>query len=661
MGLKELVQKSIHDKHLKIYNQELERQSDSYQAYIDVVEKEDMKKCITVRDAAALSESVTVLQFNELGDDPSVLDGSCPFILFINGDGLLPEKLCRIIENKFDDDPELNVIYFDEDELDKDSGRRMNPWFKASWSPDSFFSSFYFGNIVAVRKSAIDELDYIGSNIGLENLYSVVLNICLRYEPAHIDMVMFHRYIKENENLESYTGGEAIFDDIKLFAYRKLGVNVKFVEDKYGFSHAAIDAGKPKISIIIPTKDHPEILRRCLISIRDISSYKNYEIVVVDNGSELDSRLLYERMANEFNYKYIYKEMPFNFSKMCNMGASESTGSLLLFLNDDTELKTANALEIMAGQLALSHVGAVGAKLYYPSGDLIQHVGITNMTEGPSHKLLAESDSNSIYHGVNRFDRDVIGVTAACLMVTREKYDMVSGFPEKLSVAYNDVYFCFALYMKGCYNVIRNDVIFIHHESLSRGDDHKDSAKMERLKNERITLFKDFPMLYGNDPFYSLSLTGAGNEYECILPFENRNIRPVNDLQLVKFPDIAINETLIINVDRAENEPISKDEKCVIVDLHAHVRGLDSCDYEYSLLLKNGEMTFNVPVIRRIRPDVIKTFPDEIHVELSGFVARIPVRFLEAGSYEIYMMAKSIFSRQILLNKASVTLDLMKE
>lgn len=664
MGLKSFIQNSMHEKQVKKYELEVERQSDAYQAFIDVQEKEGLKKCISLRDADATFGAVRVADYSEFTGDFQVLEGSCSYILFLNGEGTVPEKLGRLIQNTFEDDPELNVIYFDEDIIDKESGKRSNPWFKPEFALDSLLNSFYFGNIVAVRKAAIDKelLETIeGSDNGLVNVYNVVLDMCIKKEARHVDSVCFHRFAENDcqsdmNNDSYYLGAGSEFDSLKIRAYEKMGHNAKFSQDEYGVSHGRIAIANKKVLIVIPSKDHPDVLERCVKSIKNArekaESKISSRIVVVDNGSNDENKAKYEELSQIYGYKYIYESMDFNFSVMCNKGAESEESDYILFLNDDTEVITPEWLDIMAGQASLSHVGAVGAKLLYPDGNTIQHVGVTNMTEGPAHKLLGYDDGICEYHGANRVNQNVLAVTAACLMVSREKYIQAEKMPEQLKVAYNDVFFCFSLYMKGYFNVIRNDVKLLHYESLSRGDDHADIEKLNRLKSERNELYKYFTGLYGYDPFYSKWLTGASEKYECVLPFENRNIRPVSVIDEISFPKEPVNETLIINIDRAELEPLYNSVPCVLLDLHSHVRGLDNADYSFRLILKTGDRAFEVPVIRRFRPDVIKVLYNEIHVELSGFVARIPFDVIMPGEYEIWMEAKSQISRQVLLNKA---------
>lgn len=658
MGLKSYIQNKMHMKALKLYELELSRQQDAYQAFINVQENSSLHEVISLSDASVINDRVQIFQFQDFVIDFEFRK-SYDYLICINGDGLIPKCLIKLVETLFDDDPSLNVIYFDEDEIDKNTKKRFNPWFKSEYSLDTILNSLYFGNIVAFRRKTLEQSEFLTDSNPFVNIYKYILSevVNCNSDPLHIPNVMFHRYFEKDleDNTMAYTGAEPIFDHIKASAYEKLGVKASFSQDKYGISHARIENHNEKVLIVIPSKDHPDILDRCVNSIVTLSSYKNYKIVVVDNGSTEENKQLYKLMSEKYGFNYIYSLMEFNFSKMCNLGVNSEESDFILLLNDDTEVVTEDWIELLLGAALLKHVGAVGAKLYYPDGETIQHVGITNMTEGPSHKLQRHNDKTSYYHGVNRFDRGVIGVTAACLMVAREKYDLVGGFNESLKVAYNDVYFCFALYSKLLSCVIRNDVVLLHHESLSRGDDHANVEKLKRLKNERIKLYSGFPALYGNDPYYSPYLTGASEEYECVLPFENRNIRPINSIESMPLPMNALNETLIISVDRAEEEILWNDEPCVLIDLHCHVRGLDNADYAFSLYIEKDGQVFMVPVIRRFRPDVIKVLYNENHVELSGFVARIPKRLLRAGDYNIWIMAKSLVSRQILLNKAECT------
>ena len=199
--------------------------------------------------------------------------------------------------------------------------------------------------------------------------------------------------------------------------------------------------------------------------------------------------------------------MDFNFSRMCNLGVKNSSGDILLFLNDDIEVLDGQWLENMVGHAQVPYTGAVGAKLLYPDRDSIQHIGIINIKLGPVHLFARYTDKSTYYFNRNRIEYNYLAVTAACLTIERRKFDEVGGFDEGLAVAYNDVDFCFKLFEAGYYNVIRNDAVLIHYESISRGDDRDSDEKYARLMKEQQVLYEKHPRFDRIDPFYNINLT----------------------------------------------------------------------------------------------------------------------------------------------------------
>ena len=148
------------------------------------------------------------------------------------------------------------------------------------------------------------------------------------------------------------------------------------------------------VSIVIPSKDHPETLERCLRSLREETELETIqmEVIVVDNGSNTANRLRLEKMAKLYDVHYIYQPMEFNFSRMCNLGAEKARGNFVLLLNDDIEIMQSNWLEELVKHARMPYAGAVGAKLLYPGTTKIQHAGITNIRLGPTHKLLLRTE-----------------------------------------------------------------------------------------------------------------------------------------------------------------------------------------------------------------------------------------------------------------------------
>jgi len=667
VSLKQIFQEKLHNVYEERYKKELEVQTDAYRYYIRRAESPEMQKMMKMPKEPVFDGNVLLFPMekmaSEAGNWQEEYFAKAEYVLFASSAGYLSESAVQKTTEFFERHPKEDIFYANEDRVGTD-GQRSHPWFKPQWSPDTLFAFFYFGNIFAVRAEALAKYRFRENSDALEVIYAMVLSLTREKPAALLDEILYHRECSDMESDAAWesecVGCTPFYDEIKLQESEERGWKIR-MEHREGISHPAYVSSGRKVSILIPSKDHPEVLKRCVESIRTLTAYPDYEIIVVDNGSCEEAKKEYLQLGRKFSYSYLYSPMEFNFSAMCNLAAKNATGELYLFLNDDMEILQADWLEKLAGCAETERIGAAGAKLYYPGTTLIQHAGITNMYEGPVHKLMKKDDAEAYYYGRNRLRHNVIGVTAACLMVSADKFREVGGFCEELQVAYNDVDFCFALHQKGYDNLVCNDVVLYHHESLSRGNDLLDEKKKARLQRERDVLYGRNPGYYDFDPYYSRHLTGVSENYECGLPYENRNLMPVGGVTPVKkrLGTEEINETLIIRVDHAERLKFAMqgENACYLVDLHAHVRGLDSCDYTYQMYLQSGNRTFAVPAVRRYRPDVLSNIYDQKHVELSGFAAKIPVELLPAGNYEIWMEAKSVFSRQVLRNRATETLQ----
>ena len=404
------------------------------------------------------------------------------------------------------------------------------------------------------------------------------------------------------------------------------------------------------VSVVIPSKDHPDILERCLKTFREKTDYESYEWIVVDNGSNQENRSKTERLQHIYGFTYIYEQMPFNFSKMCNMGAARAIGDLILFMNDDIEIIERSWLRRMAGQALQPHVGAVGAKLWYAGTQTIQHAGITNMQIGPSHKLVTFPDDRDYYYGRNRVVYDMIGVTGACLMVSREKYDEVGGLDETMAVAYNDVDFCFKLVEAGYYNVQRNDAVLYHHESMSRGLDERDEGKWERLLAEKEKLYAKHPQMKGQDAFYHRALIDNASDYGCNYKFPHEEhlfttaAEPLQEASIGK----ANTTRLQLTVDRAEiQHKIHADEPDILWIMGwCYIPGADNAYYDKHVLLqrvddRSGGYYAAVPS-DWYRKDVEAILPMERNIGLAGFVLRIKRDDLQPGTYRVGMLCSGV-------------------
>lgn len=435
----------------------------------------------------------------------------------------------------------------------------------------------------------------------------------------------------------------------------------QIVDERTGISYPIYKFDRePLVSIVIPSKDNEDVLKQCIRSIYAHTSYKNFEIIVVDNGSTARVRIGLENFKQECPFTYLYIPMDFNFSHMCNVGVKEAKGEYVLLLNDDMEAVEDSWLLRMTGQASLKHVGAVGAKLLYPDSTLIQHAGITNTVSGPGHKLKKLDDCVSYYYGRNRFVYDMIGVTAACLLMRKDYYLALGGLFEGLAVAYNDVDLCFRLCEKGLYNVQRNDVVFYHHESLSRGDDMQDEKKLKRLMAEKNVLYKRHRKLYRQDPFIGTLMNNGEPEYGCrwLEGYELVNLSDCDDklLEGKKLPDFStMNNAIMVVVEDCGKEnfvkAVTKNGKrkksYYLIKGWAYVPGADNARYQFKILLVNGEgRVWELPVQKRYRKDVAAILPDEVNVDLTGFCSWIFEGTLPAGTYELWMTAKDYCSRQ---------------
>ncbi len=576
--------------------------------------------------------------------------------LFARKGGKLSENAEYEVREAFSQNKKAQLVYADEDYLGsldelyglEDDGAlyRGEPWFKPDYSPDTLNAFFYIGSVFAVRGAVLREAVEKGLN-----LYGLVCRAADmdREKVVHIPKVL-------------YTNNS-------LSGLREL--------EGCGLMENSVPVPDALVSIIIPSRDNSKVLGRCLNTLTRLTAYRNYEIIIVDNGSRSDEKAAVYALAGELrqknnglNIEYIWKEMAFNFSVMCNIGARMANGEYLLFLNDDTEIIEAGWLENMLSSAALPHAGAVGAKLYYPKKEksdsyLIQHVGITNMGIGPAHKLSGLEDGGCLYHGHNLVTYDMLAVTGACMLVEKAKFDSVGGFDEELSVAYNDVELCFRLYKAGYYNMVRNDARLIHHESLSRGSDAGEKER-ERLSKEKQLLYNKHPDLEGEDPFYSPNLVQWRKDVEYNTSYlylydnEMLPVRLADDI-LRTLPKAHKNKLIrhmtgenriMLTIDEIKTDDIETPHCCMerlacIAGWHL-ILGKDNACAEKALLLRktdNCGHIYILPIYPQLREDVAEMIESgeasvrTMNTSLCGIRVIFNCMAIVEGSYEIGVVA----------------------
>ena len=435
------------------------------------------------------------------------------FVAFMDCDDFLRTNALYEVAKKLNEDPALDFIYSDEDKVNDDGKKRHMPHFKPDWSPDTLMSHMYTCHFGVYRRSIVEEIG--GLRAGVEGCqdYDFTLRFTEKTQRiAHIAKILYH-WRERKESTAVDPGAKpyilAAQKKTKLDALERRGLKgeLELEEAMHQYRVRYISEKNPLVSIIIPSKDNFDVLKRCVDSLYSLTDYKNFEVVLMDNGSQEDTKQKYAALADSHGMQYVYEKMDFNFSRMCNMGADVVAGEYLLFLNDDIEIIHGDWLSRMVGHAELDHAGAVGAKLLYPGGNRIQHAGVIEIENGPVHAFTGCNDENLYYFGRTKLEYNWLAVTAACLLVKKEKFFEVDGFDESFAVTYNDIELCFKLVEAGYYNVVRNDVVLYHHESVSRGNDLVDKDKMKRLKSEQARLYAKHPAFDKRDPFYNIHLT----------------------------------------------------------------------------------------------------------------------------------------------------------
>lgn len=437
------------------------------------------------------------------------------YVALLDHDDTLASFALYRIADLINKNVDAEFIYSDEDKINK-AGRRSKPFFKPDWSPDTLLSQNYVCHLSVIKSSLIKKAG--GFRVGFEGAqdYDLALRCTeLTNEIYHIPEILYHWRMIENSTAENPQAKLYAFDAGKnsieaALVRRNINGTVSMGKNLGTYGVLYKIAGKPKVSIIIPTKDHAKDLEICIESIINKTDYSNYEIIVVDNGSEeIQTFELFEKYARVFGeaFKIVTLDIPFNYSKLNNEAVKLSTGEFLVLMNNDIQVITENWIEKMLGFAQQQHIGAVGAKLYY-NDSTIQHAGVVigvGGVAGHSHKYF--NAKNPGYFSRLMIDSNYAAVTAACLMVEKEKYLDVDGLNSiNLAVAFNDVDFCLKLLEKGYYNICLSSVECYHHESKSRGVD--DTKEKKRRFDKEISYMKEKWKIYiAHDPYYNPNLT----------------------------------------------------------------------------------------------------------------------------------------------------------
>lgn len=445
--------------------------------------------------------------------------------LLDHDDELTPHALLRAMQ-AFARHPNGKVLYSDEDKIDQ-TGRRFDPYFKPDFNLGLLRSHNYMCHFAVYDADFMRQLG--GPRVGFEGAqdYDLALRAIDSVEAAavlHVPQILYH--------WRTATGSTASGHGNKSYAFeagrralqehlQRRGLQGEVLEapEASGMYRVrwGIPANPPLVSIVIPTRNGEKILRQCLDSLVQ-TRYPNYEIIVMDNGSDeaASLQLLAERTASG-QIRVLRDDGPFNFSAINNRAVHEATcGEFVLLMNNDIEATHPEWLDEMVGPALEPGVGCVGARLWYPDGR-IQHAGVVLVcgVAGHAHKLLARGQHG--YMGRAVLAQDFVAVTAACLLLRKSVYEEVSGLDESLAVAFNDVDFCLRVREAGYRNHWTPYAELIHHESVSRG--YEDTPEKQKRFNSEVKILQTrWPALLANDPCYNPNLTIDAEDFSLAWP-----------------------------------------------------------------------------------------------------------------------------------------------
>jgi glycosyltransferase involved in cell wall biosynthesis len=441
--------------------------------------------------------------------------GSGEFLTFLDHDDVLAEHALFWVVEALARRPDAQLVYSDEDKIDTE-GTRADPYFKCDWNEDLFYSHNMICHLAVYRSDLVRAAG--GLRLGFEGAqdYDLALRCIERIDAKqilHIPRILYHWRMHAGSTASGGVdkpyalgaGEKALNEHLQR---RGSGAVAQRLTDLRMYRvRYQLPKSPPLVSLVIPTRNGSRLLRTCVGSILTRTAYSNYEIVIVDNGSDDPKTLDYlESLQGDSRISVIRDSRPFNYSQLVNSAVSRVSGDLVGLVNNDIEVISPEWLTEMVSHAVRPEVGAVGARLLFPN-DTLQHGGVIlgiRGIAGHAHKLLPR-------YSYGYFNRAVLihavsAVTGACLVIKKEAYFKVGGLNEVLKTAYNDIDFCLKLREAGYRNIYTPHAELYHHESATRGyDDTPEKQFAFALEGEYMK--KRWGHVLLNDPSYNPNLT----------------------------------------------------------------------------------------------------------------------------------------------------------
>ncbi|MBB3258019.1 glycosyltransferase involved in cell wall biosynthesis [Paraburkholderia bannensis] len=445
------------------------------------------------------------------------------YVALLDHDDRLAEHALYLIARYLQLHPQAKLLYSDEDKLTPD-GERIEPYFKPDWDPILMLGQNMFSHLGVISTALVREVG--GFRAGFEGSqdHDLVLRCAEEVDASaivHIPHVLYHWRISEQSTAREVAAKPYVREAAKRAVKEHLErtgriADVDWLRPTSSMLRVVFPVQQPQplVSVIIPTRDKPDLLAQCIDSLSQRTRYANIEILIVDNGST-DARALALLSAYDAkeNCRVIRDDSPFNYSALNNRAAALARGAVLCLLNNDIESRDPEWLSILCGYAMQPGIGAVGCALWYPN-ERLQHGGVAlagDDVAGHLHHMLGRDEAG--YFGRALLAQQVSAVTGACLVVRKALFEQVGGLDEEnLGIAYNDIDFCLKLNMEGYRNVYVPYANLYHHESASRGAD-RTGERAARLNREAAWMRQRWGKRLVSDPAYNPNLEIDGGQF----------------------------------------------------------------------------------------------------------------------------------------------------
>jgi len=456
------------------------------------------------------------------------------YVAFLDHDDLLSEAALFRMAAAIEANPTAAYLYSDEDKLDEQDQRHA-PHFKPDWNPEWARTTNYVLHLSVIRTDVARAIGGLRHGVDGVQDWDMLLRVVELAGDAgivHVPHVLYHWRIGAG----STAAGIYLKRDIEVLQRQVLGEMLARraipadVESTLGGLRLCYHLPEPRplVSIVIPTKDHAMLLRQCVESVRTRSTYRRFELVIVDHDStEPDARAYLSKLAGVDGSRVVPYSGAFNYAAECNLGVAQATGQVVVLLNNDVEVITPGWLEELAGHACQPGTGLVGALLLYPNRT-IQHAGVILGVNGSADRpYLGYRRGYAGVAGRALAAQNVTGLITACAAIRRDRYLEVGGMDESLAISHNDLDLCLRLIERGYRNVWTPHAELIHHESVSRGLENSPEQRA-RANDEALRFRARWGPRANHDPNYNLNLADTGTIFSLAFPPRTQDRRTDN-------------------------------------------------------------------------------------------------------------------------------------